>query len=280
MFEVNLDKEVELLSILRVEPENIDKSILLKNLDKETRLESLTRTQKVYEDLISRRTVKTNDKNFDSFVNYFIPLELGWVADLDRGWPTGMRGARDCANDFLGYFAYDAKKCRDVIKRLFDNERYDDGWFPRQIPFGDIKKYDLRPFADSGAFVIELVYEYLAYTDDYSLLEETFDYLNEQATGNGLQHLIRAVSYYTLEENIGEHGLIKLHGGDWLDCLNRVGLEGRGESLMVTCQAILAIKEVSEVLERYGDKYINLIIRNFLYYYKCNSCSRDYCRNN
>lgn len=277
MFEVNLDKEVELSSILRVEPENIDKSMLLKNLDKETRLESLARTQKVYEDLISRRTVKTNDKNFDSFVNYFIPLELGWVADLDRGWPTGMRGARDCANDFLGYFAYDAKKCRDVIKRLFDNERYDDGWFPRQIPFGDIKKYDLRPFADSGAFIIELVYEYLAYTDDYSLLEETFDYLNEQATGNGLQHLIRAVSYYTLEENIGEHGLIKLHGGDWLDCLNRVGLEGRGESLMVTCQAILAIKEVSEVLERYGDKYQETIDALRKFSKKLTKAAKDAC---
>lgn len=201
-----------------------------------------------FSQLTSLQSVQTKDVNFNKFVNEFLPQELSWVIDLDRGWPTGMRGSRDCANDFLAYINYDQDKTKEVILSLLKSQRYKDGWFPRQIPVGGSNKYDMREFVDSGCFVIELIYEYLAKTDNKSLLEEQIPYLNSDVKESGLEHIIKAAKFYTLEENIGEHGLIKLKGGDWLDCLNRVGLLGRGETLMVTCQAIYAFNQVKEIL--------------------------------
>ena len=206
-----------------------------------------------YGRLVSVKEVRTGDAGFDSFVNCFLPLEVGWVIDLDRGWPTGMRGTRDCSNDFMGYLAYDPGKCRSVLSRIFSSQRRSDGWFPRQIPFGSAK-YDMREFVDSGCFVLEFVYEYLSYTDDYSILDEKFCYLSEpDVLESGLSHMLRAVDYYTADENLGEHGLIRLRGGDWLDSLHRVGLRGRAETLMVTAQAILAFREIGDVLHHLGN---------------------------
>ena len=61
---------------------------------------------KKYAELFSVRTVKTNNYDFDKFINGFLPLEMYWVSSLDRGWPTGMRGVRDAANDFEGMLCY------------------------------------------------------------------------------------------------------------------------------------------------------------------------------
>ncbi len=206
-----------------------------------------------YSRLVSVKGIRTGDGDFDSFVNFFLPQEVGWVIDLDRGWPTGMRGSRDCSNDFMGYLSYDRDKCREVLLHLFECQRRSDGWFPRQIPFGS-GKFDMREFVDSGCFVLEFAYEYLSYTDDYSVLEQRMGYLNEpEVLGSGLEHLLLAVDYYTRDENLGEHGLIKLRGGDWLDALSRVGLGGRAETLMVTAQAILAFRQVREILNHLGD---------------------------
>ncbi|MCQ2412609.1 MAG: hypothetical protein MJ057_06595 [Sphaerochaetaceae bacterium] len=202
--------------------------------------------------LCSVKRIHTADRNFDSFVNTFLPKELSWVMDLDRGWASGMRGSRDCSNDFMGYLSYDPKACRAVLARLLESQRRSDGWFPRQIPFGS-EKYDMREFVDSACFVMEFLYEYLAYTDDYSILEQKFGYLKEPLVlESGLEHMVRAVLYYTKAENIGEHGLVKLRGGDWLDSLSCVGKLGRAETLMVTAQALLAFDQVLEILHHLG----------------------------
>ncbi|MCQ2742029.1 MAG: hypothetical protein MJ239_01855 [Bacilli bacterium] len=216
-------------------------------------------TKKNYLKLTTYRSINTPDKNFDAFVNGFLPLEMGWVGDLDRGWATGMRGSRDCANDFMGMIPFAPERSKEVIETLFVSQRKDDGWFPRQVPTGGSNKFDMRNFVDSNAFVIELIYEYLCYTNDFSLLDKKYVYLNGEEEGTGLEHLIKAASYYLQDSLIGDHGLIKLYGGDWLDCLNRVGLKGRAETLHVTCQAVLAFREVGEVLRRYRDKYIDVI---------------------
>ncbi|MBQ8446335.1 MAG: hypothetical protein IJX31_00995, partial [Clostridia bacterium] len=99
----------------------------------------LSALRKKYNDLFTKRTIETKDEDFNRFVNGFLPLELDWVSALDRGWPTGMRGVRDAANDFQGFLAYDKTLCRSVIANIFSKQR-SDGWYPRQVPFGDSDK--------------------------------------------------------------------------------------------------------------------------------------------
>lgn len=209
------------------------------------------RLQKHFEQLFSVRTVKTKDENFNAFVNGFLPLELNWVCALDRGWPTGMRGVRDAANDFEGYLPYDRQLCGDVIRNIFSRQR-SDGWYPRQVPFGNGEKFDLRQFVDSACFFTEYVYDYLAYTDDRGILTEKFPYYDKAEEESGLQHLIRGMEYLMQAENIGEHGLVKIRGGDWLDCLNAAGQQGRGETVMVSCQLVMCLRYLAEILQKCG----------------------------
>ena len=206
-----------------------------------------------YEKLFAVRTVNTPDKTFNRFINGFLPLELDWVSALDRGWPTGMRGVRDASNDFQGFLAYDVEQCRGIIENIFSKQR-SDGWYPRQVPFGDSDKFDLRHFVDSACFFTEFVYDYLAYSGDYSVLEKAYGYYDNKLIESGLMHLIKGMEYLMAPENTGEHGLAKSRGGDWLDCLNSAGMKGRGETVMVSCQLVMCLKYLAEILEKLGYK--------------------------
>ncbi len=217
----------------------------------ETELSAL---REKYDGIFSKRTLETKDDDFNRFVNGFLPLELDWVSALDRGWPTGMRGVRDAANDFQGFLAYDKALCRSVIANIFSKQR-SDGWYPRQVPFGDSDKFDLRHFVDSACFFTEFVYDYLAFTDDNSILDEVFPYYDTPSKKeSGLAHLIAGMEYLMRPENIGEHGLVKMQGGDWLDCLSSAGIKGRGETVMVSCQLVMCLKYLTEILAKRGVK--------------------------
>ncbi len=202
-------------------------------------------------ELFSVRTVKTGDPDFDSFVNGFLPLEMYWVSSLDRGWPTGMRGVRDAANDFEGMLCYDKQMCKGVIENIFSKQR-GDGWYPRQVPFGTGTKFDLREFVDSACFFTEYVYDYLAYTGDYSILENKYGYYDCETQESGLTHLKKGMDYLLSDDALGVHGLVKMRGGDWLDCLSGAGKNGRGESVMVSCQLVMCLKYLVEILNKVG----------------------------
>ncbi len=222
-----------------------------KYFDLQTQKEEEKKLAEKYAELFSVRTVKTSDAEFDKFINGFLPLEMYWVSSLDRGWPTGMRGVRDASNDFEGMLCYDKQMCKDVIENIFSKQR-SDGWYPRQVPFGNGTKFDLREFVDSACFFTEYVYDYLAHTDDYSILEKIYPYYDDEKTESGLTHLKKGMDYLISEDALGEHGLVKMRGGDWLDCLSGVGKKGKGESVMVSCQVVMCLEYLVEILGKIG----------------------------
>ncbi len=229
--------------------ENIETSV--KYFDSTVQKAEEEKLAEKHAELFSVRTVKTGDPDFDSFVNGFLPLEMYWVSSLDRGWPTGMRGVRDAANDFEGMLCYDKQMCKGVIENIFSKQR-SDGWYPRQVPFGTGTKFDLREFVDSACFFTEYVYDYLAYTGDYSILENKYGYYDCETQESGLTHLKKSMDYLLSDDALGVHGLVKMRGGDWLDCLSGAGKKGRGESVMVSCQLVMCLKYLVEILNKVG----------------------------
>ncbi len=229
--------------------ENIENSV--KYFDSTVQKAEEENLAEKHAELFSVRTVKTGDPDFDSFVNGFLPLEMYWVSSLDRGWPTGMRGVRDAANDFEGMLCYDKQMCKGVIENIFSKQR-SDGWYPRQVPFGTGTKFDLREFVDSACFFTEYVYDYLAYTGDYSILENKYGYYDCETQESGLTHLKKGMDYLLSDDALGVHGLVKMRGGDWLDCLSGAGKKGRGESVMVSCQLVMCLKYLVEILNKVG----------------------------
>lgn len=202
-----------------------------------------------FDELFSKNYIDTGDYEFDTYVNYWVPLQMNWVASLDRGWPTGMRGTRDSAQDYAALLYANTENPREIIITMLECQRTD-GWFPRQYSAkGKHGKHDLRTYVDGGAFFVEFVHKYLAHTKDFAILNQEVEWLDSDQKDTVLTHLIRSVEYYIDEENIGEHGLCKIRDGDWLDGVNTAGLEGRGESVTVSAQSVMSLKYLADILK-------------------------------
>ena len=210
--------------------------------------ESMKRTDDFYADLFGKRSIKTENPLYDNFINSFAPLQMYWVGSLDRGWPSSMRGSRDASQDFSGIVPLYPEWARSVILDLFFHQRTD-GWMPRQVStISREAPHDMRNFADGGAFLLELINEYLKYTRDISLLEERVMWLDSDEESTVLEHIFRTIGYYLNEKNIGEHGLCKVWYGDWWDVMDKIGTDGRGESVTVTAQSVLNLKNLAEMI--------------------------------
>ncbi len=202
-----------------------------------------------FDELFSKNHINTGDEQFDNFVNYWLPIQLNWVASLDRGWPTGMRGSRDSAQDYAGLLYSNTEAPKEIILTMLECQRTD-GWFPRQYSAkGKHGKHDMRTHVDAGVFFAEFLHKYIAHTHDFDILNLETEWLDSDKKSTVLEHFTKAVEYYIQEENIGEHGLCKIRGGDWLDAVNTAGLLGRGESVTVSAQEVMALKYLADVLK-------------------------------
>jgi hypothetical protein len=207
-----------------------------------------------YEKFLGIRRLDSPDQDLNYYVNEWLPLQMYWVASLDRGWPSGMRGSRDSANDFTAMIPLDSGWSAGILETLMSCQR-SDGWFPRQYSaLGRNGKHDMRGHVDAGAWVIELLYEYLCHTKDTEVLFKMVPWLDSDSEDTVLAHSLRTMEYYIDSDHIGEHGLCKIGEGDWLDSVNRAGIEGRGESVTVTNQVIIALTYMIEILMLIKDR--------------------------
>ena len=156
-----------------------------------------------------------------------------------------------------------------------------DGRAPRQYSYpaakGAVPPMDLRPFVDQGVWIISTVYTYLAYTNDFSVLDEVCGYYefngNEVLLNNEkdtvLDHLVRITEF--LRRNLDrETGCLHALYGDWNDALDGLGKTtdkdkeyGTGVSVMATLQYCRNLAEMSEILRKKGenakaDEYVSV----------------------
>ena len=239
--------------------------------DDELYAKRVDETVKFYEELFSKRTIKTENELYDNFINTFTPLEMFWVCSLDRGWPSSMRGIRDCSQDFCGMLHLDTDWTKQSIKEMFSHQQKD-GWMPRQISTVSREApHDMRYYCDGGAFFLELIHEYMTFTRDTDLLFEKVYWLDSDEESTILEHIISCAQFYLEEKNIGEHGLCKVWYGDWWDPMDKIGTDGIGETVTVTAQMVLNLKnlatmfkwlydsgKVDESYLKLADKYLDM----------------------
>lgn len=221
--------------------------------------DEVDRAGKRYEGLMNVRQVTTPDAALNRYTNEWMPVQLDWVCSLDRGWPTKMRGGRDAANDFTAMAPLEPQFTRALILTELSCQRLD-GWVPRHFSAKGHSgpERDVRRACDAGAWVLEMVHEYLCHTRDFALLDEAIPWLDQPADRKDtvLEHLIRALDFFLMEDNIGEHGLVKLHEGEWLDTVNRAGMRGRGEGVMITAQVIMSLVQMQMLVRFLGARKI------------------------
>ena len=232
-------------------PPQSEMSALARFFDPQVRERAKQAIREKYQKLFAIRTLTTPDEALNQYTNTFLPMQLKWVMALDRGWPTGGRGTRDASQDTTGIIPLDQKFARQRLMEIISKQR-SDGWFPRGYPIARRKNFKSPGHVDAGVWVWEFLHDFICYTRDFAFLDEKIDWMDSDTTSTVLDHMTRCFSYYLSPKNLGEHGLVKIYEGDWNDSVNRAGVEGRGETVMVSCQLVLALEQSANLLEYLG----------------------------
>ncbi|MBQ7835729.1 MAG: hypothetical protein IJ389_00565 [Clostridia bacterium] len=131
----------------------------------------------------------------------------------------------------------------------------------------------LEKYIDQGVWVISTVYTYLAYTGDYSILDEVCGYIEagedeiwtsakrSEEKDTVLDHLIRIMGYL-MSKIDREYGTncVRVLFGDWNDALDGLGDPevpgdeefGSGVTVMATLQFYQNCREMIEILTKIG----------------------------
>jgi len=203
----------------------------------------------IFNSVFNKRRLETPEPDLNHFVNEWLAMQLHWAGMLTYPFST-VRGCRDAANHYTAAIPLSPTACRDNIALMLECQRTD-GWFPRQYsPDGRHGQHDLREHVDAGNWIIEECYEYLCFSKDFSFLDKKIPWLNSDKASSVVEHLIQALEWFTTAQHTGEHGLCKIGEGDWLDSVNRAGIRGRGESVMVTGQTVISLQYMTAIINK------------------------------
>lgn len=218
---------------------------------------ALKEIEKTYNFWTKKLQLNLPDQALSEYLQNYLPWQLYWVGKLDRGWPTGMRGTRDSAQDYSGIALIEPSLSRQLLLDSFSCQKIDGGFFRQFSTSGTSGKHDMRDYVDSGCWVFELLYDYIRNSGDIEFLNAKCRTFDSEKLTTIKEHAEKLLNYYLQSSNRGEHGLILIHEGDWNDSLNTVGLELRGESVMVSCQVIFLLKIAAELFPEKQELYLN-----------------------
>ena len=219
-------------------------------------MQRLEKTRALWDKLLVATTVKTPDPLFDAMVNRWLIYQT--VAC--RLWAKagfyqagGAFGFRDQLQDAmaLAWSAPDMLRQQIVLNAS------------RQFAEGDVQHWWHAPtgagvrthFSDDLLWLPHACVHYLQCTGDTGLLDEAVPFIEgavipegaedayytptmSNTTASVFEHGARAIDHSL---KVGAHGLPLMGSGDWNDGMNRVGIEGRGESVWLAwflCQLV------------------------------------------
>ena len=197
--------------------------------------------------LIDVLQISTPDNAMNLMVNTWLPYQsVGCRLQARAAFyqASGAYGFRDQLQDTLAFLVHDPSLARQQILNAAS----------RQFVQGDVQHWWLPDsgtgvrtmISDDVVWLAHGVAHYVSVTGDTAILDEPLSFLegpelepgehdrmfqpqpsNEQAPL--YEHCVRALTLAM--ERIGAHGLPLMLGGDWNDGMNRVGEQGRGESV-------------------------------------------------
>lgn len=213
--------------------------------------------------------VETPDKALDAMVNHWLPYQSLACRIRARSafyQASGAFGFRDQLQDTLALLAHDPKLARDQILNAAR----------RQFPEGDVQHWWL-PRTDAGVrtmisddvvWLAHATARYLLVTGDTAILKEQLPFIDGQVLGEGehdafftpeiskttatlYDHCARALDLAVKRSSPA--GLPLILGGDWNDGMNRVGEQGKGESVWLGWFLLKTLGDFAAVAKTQGD---------------------------
>jgi cyclic beta-1,2-glucan synthetase len=210
--------------------------------------EAFSRVLAEWDEGLEAVTVRTPDEAMNAVLNRWLLYQTlacrVWArsAFYQSG---GAYGFRDQLQDVMALVYSRPRVARDQIVRAAS----------RQFPEGDVQHWWHPPtgrgvrtrFSDDLLWLAYVAAFYVEKTGDSSVLDERAPFIDApplapgedesytqptvtEETATVYEHCVRAIDRSLA---VGEHGLPLMGSGDWNDGMNRVGHEGRGESVWV-----------------------------------------------
>ena len=247
--EVNLDEfeSKEIVLILGSEDSIINSKNTAYKYSKVSKcIEELNNVKRYWYELLTRIQVKTPLESMNIMLN-------GWSAYqtiTSRLWGKtgyyqsgGAVGFRDQLQDTLGLKYLDSNFMKKQIIKQASHQFLEgdvEHWWHEQTGKGIRTR-----FSDDLLWLCFVVYEYIEYKGEDSILDEEVPYLEGENLPEGIderydlymqsdkkgtiyEHCIKAIEKSL---DFGENGLPKIGSGDWNDGLNTVGNKQKGESI-------------------------------------------------
>ncbi len=202
--------------------------------------------------------VSTPDPVFDLILN-------GWSlyqALACRMWgrialyqSSGAYGFRDQLQDSMALVYSEPSLAREQIvraaSRQFEEGDVQHWWHP------DTGRGVRTRFADDLIWLAFVTNHYLRVTGDFSVFDEVTPYVKSRLLLEGEDEIYGVPEISPLTDTVydhcvkalrracttGTHGLPLIGGGDWNDGMNRVGIEGKGESVWLAWFLIKTLRE-------------------------------------
>ncbi len=227
-----------------------------------------------YEKLFGCIQMKSCDRALDTAINYYIPYQTFTARLFGRtGFyqSSGAYGFRDQLQDSLVSLFYEPKFCKYQIFRAAAHQ-YTEGdvqhWWHNSDTSGGKWHAGLRSrCSDDLLWLPYTVAEYLKATGDYSILDAKVRYIeSRELEENELtryerpirskyreslyNHCIRAIERAL---RFGVHGLPLIGSCDWNDGFDRVGHNGKGESVWLAQFMRMILSDFTVICQNYGD---------------------------